>query len=102
MGGCGSYKITVISLVSITGNHHFSFSGPFYALGTFTSQTEVSGNLGLNNYYISGCGYITLPTTTWSASWVDSSQPMSVATDQLYTAETLTVPHEAYTVTPSK
>ena len=47
--GCGSYKITHLLQEPISGNS-FSFTGPFYASGTFSSQTAASGTTGLTNF----------------------------------------------------
>ena len=52
---CGVWKITHLTLEPITANS-FSFTGPFYASGTFSSQTAASGTTGLSSFPISGCG----------------------------------------------
>ena len=57
VSGCGRYKITHLILEPISGNS-FSFTGPFYASGTFSSQTAASGTTGLSSFHISGCGYV--------------------------------------------
>jgi serine protease len=72
--GCGGYKITRTTLTPIN-NDHFSFSGLFYASGTFTTQTAANGQLGLTNFYISGCGYISGGPWNYTANWVNGSQP---------------------------
>ncbi len=79
--GCGNFKVTHNPPEPITGNA-FSFTGAFYASGTFSSQTTVSGTDGLNNLYIPQCGgYVSSGPWSWSASWYDSSQPqLRVAT----------------------
>jgi hypothetical protein len=71
--GCGYYWITHTVPEPILGNS-FSFSGPFYASGTFGSQTTASGSLGLDAFYISGCGYVTGGPVSWTASWQHSAQ----------------------------
>jgi serine protease len=71
--GCGSYKIThLIQEPIITGNS-FAFTGPFYAAGTFSTQTAASGTLGLNNFFIDGCGFITGGPFAWTASWIHAA-----------------------------
>ena len=72
--GCGGYKITRTTLTPIN-NDHFSFSGPFYASGTFTTQTAANGQLGLTNFHISGCGYVSGGPWNYTANWVNGSQP---------------------------
>lgn len=71
---CGNYKITHNKLEPIS-NNSFSFTGSFYASGTFNSTTTASGTDGLNNFYISGCGYINGGPWNWSATWQNSNQP---------------------------
>lgn len=74
--GCGSYKITHLPLVRIANiNGRFAFGGSFYASGTFSSPTRVSGQLGLNMFYIPGCGYLKGGPFSWSGSWKNPSQP---------------------------
>ncbi|MGC8782573.1 MAG: S8 family serine peptidase, partial [Anaerolineae bacterium] len=70
--GCGSYKITHIVQEPISGNS-FSFGGPFYASGTFSSQTAASGTTGLNSFYIAGCGYVTGGPWAWTATWMHAA-----------------------------
>jgi len=72
--GCGNYKITHNPLEPIT-NNQFSFSGSFYASGTFNSTTAASGTDGLDSFYIPGCGYVTGGPVSWDATWQNSSQP---------------------------
>lgn len=75
--GCGRYKITRTISEPIT-NNQFSFSGPFYASGTFNSDTTASGTLGLDGYPIPDCGTVSLGPEPWNATWQNSSQPSSV------------------------
>lgn len=72
--GCGNYKITHLSPEPIAGNQ-FSFTGAFYASGTFNSQTTASGTDGLDQFNISGCGLVSGGPWSWSATWQNSSQP---------------------------
>jgi subtilisin family serine protease len=72
--GCGLYKITHLPLAPIA-NSNFSFSGTFYASGTFKSATTASGTDGLSNFLISGCGYVNGGPWSWNAAWQNSSQP---------------------------
>ncbi len=74
VNGCGSYKITHGTQEPIT-NNQFSFSGDFYASGTFNSTTTASGTDGLNSLYIDGCGYVSGGPWSWNATWQNSSQP---------------------------
>jgi len=55
--GCGTYKITHMNVVPIIDNA-FSFAGPFYAQGTFSSDTSASATCGLDHYDITGCGVV--------------------------------------------
>jgi hypothetical protein len=74
VSGCGSYKVTHASLIPIL-NGKFKFTGPFHANGTFSSTTGVHGLLGLNSYYIPGCGYVSGGPYSWSAAWASTGQP---------------------------
>ncbi|MCU0500306.1 MAG: S8 family peptidase [Anaerolineae bacterium] len=74
--GCGSYKITHTIPEPISSNS-FSWSGPFYASGTFSSQTAAGGTTGLSSFPISGCGLVSGGPYAWSAGWV-SGLAMSV------------------------
>ena len=62
---CGVWKITHLTQEPITANH-FSVTGPFYASGTFSSQTAASGTLGLSNFPIPGCGLVSGEPYAWS------------------------------------
>ncbi len=77
VSGCGNYKITHNPLEPIT-NNQFSFSGSFYASGTFNSSTTASGTDGLSNFYIPGCGNVSGGPWSWNASWKNSTQPSFV------------------------
>jgi serine protease len=72
--GCGFYKITRTVLTPIV-NNQFSFTGPFYASGTFASSTTAHGQTGLNNLLITGCGYVSGGPWSYTANWINSSQP---------------------------
>ena len=75
VGGCGSYKITNPTPVAIK-NRKFAFGGSFYANGIFDSVTTAHGKAGLvNYYYIPGCGYLQGASFSWTAYWIDGSQP---------------------------
>ena len=87
--GCGHYKITHHVQEPISGNH-FSFTGPFYASGSFSTQTSASGTVGLNNFSISGCRNVSGGPWAWSATWMHSVQLTPVGateTNQVDTAE---------------
>ncbi len=71
---CG-LTVTIMTgqLVPIV-NNHFSFSGNYYASGTFDTPTSAHGTVGLNNYPIYGCGSVS-GSNSWTATWQNSSQP---------------------------
>jgi hypothetical protein len=73
---CGVYEITYLPYVPIKSKA-FSFTGKFYANGTFDSYHTAHGKTGLKKFYISGCGYIT-GSWSYTSAWYDSSQPFSV------------------------
>ncbi len=74
VSGCGRYKIWHNVDEPISSNH-FSFSGTFYASGTFNSATTATVTDGLSNYNIVGCGLITGGPWTRNYAWQNSSQP---------------------------
>ena len=76
VSGCGSYKITHTSPASIS-NDSFSFTGSYYANGTFSDATHGSGQYGLDHFYIYGCGYVTGGPYPWTATWQHSLQSIS-------------------------
>jgi hypothetical protein len=100
--GCGSYKITHNPEEPIT-NNTFSFSGSFYASGTFNSETTASGTTGLDHFYIPGCGYVTGGPYSWTATWQSSSQP-TMPTQVLgpERVEPVSQTGEFYTVVPAE
>jgi hypothetical protein len=65
-------------------NKNFSFNDMgYYASGTFDTATSSHGTVGLTDYYIAGCGYVTVsPAVAWTAAWVDSTQPAIVVEGQ--------------------
>jgi hypothetical protein len=75
--GCGSFKITHLLVEPIVGNQ-FSFVGPFYASGTFDSTTSAHGTDGLSSFSIPGCGTLSDASWSWTATWINSSQPTIV------------------------
>jgi len=78
VSGCGVLKITRTTPVPISGSS-FSFSGSFYASGTFDSETSAHGTDGLSNFYSSLCGgYVSGGPWSWTAIWQDSSQPTTL------------------------
>jgi uncharacterized repeat protein (TIGR01451 family) len=104
--GCGDYKITKNVLVPIS-NNQFSFSGSFYASGTFSSQTAASGQSGLSSFGPI-CGYLwNGGPWPWTATWRNSillsstnllvAYPVAAATD-----EAVGTTDETYIVTPIK
>ena len=73
--GCGEYKITHMSSVPISGNF-FSFTGSYYASGTFTSDNAASGTVGFLNYTIAGCGQLNGGPWNWSAAFQPAPTPV--------------------------
>ena len=106
VNGCGSYKITHTMLAPITSNH-FSFTGSFYASGTFNSTTSASGQNGLSSFSISGCGTISGGPWSWTATWQNAalaSEPQTslgtvVGEDGITRTALITVTHSARHVT---
>ncbi|MGE5251494.1 MAG: hypothetical protein ACM3QS_14930, partial [Bacteroidota bacterium] len=74
------YKITHTPLEPITSNH-FAFSGAFWANGTFSTTTTVSGQDGITNFYLPYCGTFTA-TWNYTATWQSASQPLVLTEDQ--------------------
>ncbi|MBI5567685.1 MAG: S8 family serine peptidase [Chloroflexi bacterium] len=105
VNGCGSYKITHTTPVPITSNQ-FSFTGSFYASGTFNSTTSASGQDGLSGFVISGCGTINGGPWNWSATWQHAalvSEPqitLGTVTDENGVTRTalIAVSHNAHAV----
>ncbi len=73
----GTHTVTQPTDAAISSDK-FSFSGSFYASGTFNSTTSASGSGGLNNYFLSECGFEITTSFNWSAAWQNSSQPTSI------------------------
>lgn len=80
VSGCGSYQITHVPLEPIV-NYAFSFTGTYYASGTFVNTTTLNGVTGLNNFYIPGCGYVSGGPWSFTALWrqADGGLPISGA-----------------------
>jgi subtilisin family serine protease len=97
VSGCGSYKITHLTQAPISGNS-FSFTGPFYASGTFSSQTAAGGTMGLSSFPISGCGTVSGGPWVWSATWMHSAQLMRVEAAEANQVD-VADPGNAYEVT---
>jgi hypothetical protein len=78
--GCGVIKVTRLTSEPIVSNH-YSFSGAYYADGTFTSTTTANVTDGFSNYYSTTCG-VTFSAGPWTRvhSWTDSSQAIVPAT----------------------
>lgn len=99
----GVYCDTIIfrrlsPLVPIT-NKNFSFTGSFYASGTFDTSTASHGTTGLNSFSTS-CGSVTGGPWNWTATWTDNSQPTIAA--GVSAASVIAVPaskgHNSFTV----
>ncbi len=66
--GCEVYKITHLVKEPISGSA-FSFTGAFYASGTFVSPTAANVTLGLRDLLIEGCGYLTGGPWSVALNW---------------------------------
>ena len=77
VSGCGSYKITHTPLVSVV-NKRFTFTGPFYATGTFNTLTAAGGQTGLKSFPLSGCGSVSGGPFSWTARWKNNNQPAAL------------------------
>jgi hypothetical protein len=74
---CGTYWIrrTIPDGDAPISSNQFSFSGPFYASGTFDSSTAAQGTSGLSSYG-PVCGYYwDGGPWSWNATWQNDSQP---------------------------
>jgi subtilisin family serine protease len=85
VSGCGVVKITRTSPLVPIVNENFSFSGSFYANGTFDTATSAHGTDGLSSYFIPGCGTVSGGPWDWTATWQDSSQPLAILEDEVET-----------------
>jgi uncharacterized repeat protein (TIGR01451 family) len=75
VSNCGNFKIIHTAPLAIASNQ-FSFTGSFWASGTFDSATAAHGQDGLNAYYIAACGKsVSGGPWSWTATWQNSSQP---------------------------
>ena len=102
VSGCGDYKITHTESEPIS-NNQFSFSGSFYASGTFNSSTTASGSDGLDHLYISGCGTVSSSGSwSWNATWQYSDQVAFMPAHVVgpATAEPANATDNSYVVTP--
>lgn len=95
--GCGNYQIKHLPLEPITGNA-FSFTGTFYANGTFSNSTTCSGTTGLTNFYIPGCGYINGGPWSYQAAWQHAAQPAVLDNRNLDTVVAGPPPGEAWVI----
>lgn len=72
--GCGDYKIVHGPLSPIV-NKQFSFTGSFYASGTFDTTTSSHGTDGLSSFYLPYCGYVSGGPWSWTATWKHTTEP---------------------------
>ena len=99
VSNCGTYKITHQPQEPIS-NNQFSFSGSFYASGTFNTSTNASGQDGLSNFYISGCGYVSGGPWEWNATWQHSALVLRTAEVTMAdTGSPVAETSDSYTVT---
>ena len=99
--GCSTYKITQHTPSPIT-NKNFSFTGTFHANGTFDTATAAHGSMGLTDFYIPNCGYVSGGPWNWTATWTNNSQPtisVAGAAASVITAPSSKAPN-SYTVRP--
>ena len=68
-GGTCLVTVTRISEVPIA-NNQFSFSGSFYASGTFDSETTAHGTFGFNHH--PACGGTITGSDSWTATWASA------------------------------
>lgn len=103
--GCGIHKVTHYPLAAIS-NKRFSFTGSFYANGTFTTPSKAQGMLGLNRFYIDGCGYVTGGPFPWTATWKNGSQPALTLSEGEISEFTISpefsIPFDILTIDPEK
>jgi hypothetical protein len=64
----------------------FSFSDLMYATGTFDTETTAHGTLGLSHFPLCGTTWSGGPYS-WSAVWLDASQPSAVGLSTLGPSE---------------
>ena len=78
---CGNFTITHLVPEKIAGME-FTFSGPFYASGIFSSDKQASGTVGLKDYDMRDwdCGFVTGGPWPWEANWMNSNQPAGLET----------------------
>jgi hypothetical protein len=74
---CGVYEIyrTIPGGDAAIASNQFSFTGSFYASGTFGSTTTASGTTGLNSYGPLCSAYWTGGPWAWNTTWQNSTQP---------------------------
>jgi hypothetical protein len=71
VSGCG--VVTLFAYNSPITNGQFSKTGSYYYNGTFDSSTTAHGTVGLNSYYLAGCGgNATGGPNSWTATWSSS------------------------------
>lgn len=84
-------------------NRQFSWGGSFYASGTFNTTTSAYVVYGLNNFYISGCGYVST-SGDWSSTfaWQDYSTPPPLAEGKGAPIQQIPVPPPHVTPIPAR
>jgi len=88
---CGDLEITRTSPVTISGNS-FSFTGTFFASGTFDTPTSAHGQDGLSNFYVPGCGYLDGGPWNYTATWKNSNQPTAGSSNEGTTVTVTVLP----------
>jgi aqualysin 1 len=75
--GCDDYTITHTIPEPIV-NNQFSFTGTYYASGTFDTMTSAHGTDGLSDFFIDGCGFVSGGPWDWVANWQNADQALAV------------------------
>ena len=107
--GCGTYWIyrTIPNGDATISSNQFSFSGTYYASGTFTSNIAAQGITGLSSYG-PVCGYYwNGGPWPWSANWINGTQPSAMPAHAVGTVgfellETMLPIEGAYIAIPAK
>ena len=98
---CGRYKV-LWNGTHVISNRQFSFTGPFYASGTFDTATTAHGTTGLKSYPICGT-YLDGGPWNWTATWKNTNQPIAIVVDGTATsviAEPSSNGANSFTVSP--
>lgn len=84
VNGCGDYYVAQSAGIA---NDQFSFTGDYYASGTFSNTTSASGTAGLDHLYIAGCGYVSGGPWNWTAYWESPTEQVTFLLANLVAAD---------------